>query len=414
MTELSAMLLPPKVRSRAALGLTAAAAVGRFELQVCRLCGAVQYPSREACHRCLASLLDWKLQDGSGELIAETTLLHSHDAFFRERLPIRLGLVRLSSGPTAVVYLHSEVSPAPARVTVGLRLDKAGQAVLVALPEGGITKVVDAHMTDNRHLQEMSCDPRGRRVLVTDAGSAVGVALVRALVDAGAEVVWAGQRTGAADAGGRADLLGTFKQVRLLSLDVTSDASVGSMAGELGALVDIVINNAEAREVPASGAVGLGSQSGGTGSARAEMDIHYFGLLRLAQALGSTMRSRALAPGSTVTAWVNVLSIYALSSFPKQSTLSAAQAAAYSLSQALRAQMLPAGIRVVNVFPGPVDDEGGQAAPPPKIAPVTLARAIVKALQDGIEDVYPGEVAQEWFARWRENPKVLEREVAAL
>ena len=42
--------LPPGARSRVALGLTAAAAEGRFELQVCVDCGAVQYPPREACH----------------------------------------------------------------------------------------------------------------------------------------------------------------------------------------------------------------------------------------------------------------------------------------------------------------------------------------------------------------------------
>ena len=43
-----APLLPPWARSRAALGLTAAAALGRFELQVCEECQAVQYPPREA------------------------------------------------------------------------------------------------------------------------------------------------------------------------------------------------------------------------------------------------------------------------------------------------------------------------------------------------------------------------------
>ena len=34
-------------------------------------------------------------------------------------------------------------------------------------------------------------------------------------------------------------------------------------------------------------------------------------------------------------------------------------------------------------------------------------------LKDGVEDVYPGDVAQEWLERWRDNPKVLERELAA-
>ena len=67
----------------------------------------------------------------------------------------------------------------------------------------------------------------------------------------------------------------------------------------------------------------------------------------------------------------------------------------------------------MNVFPGPIDDEWNQLLPPPKIAPQGLANALVKALRDGIEDVYPGDVAQEWLARWRDNPKALERELSA-
>ena len=112
-------------------------------------------------------------------------------------------------------------------------------------------------------------------------------------------------------------------------------------------------------------------------------------------------------------AWVNLLSIYAHANFPPHGTFSASKAAAHSLAQCLRAEMRPAGVRVVNVFPGPIDDEWNQLLPPPKLAPETLARAIVGALRDGIEDVYPGDVAQEWLARWRDNPKALERELSA-
>ena len=54
-------MLPPGSRSRAALGLTAAAALGRFELQVCATCKAVQYPPREICHVCLGDELIWTL-----------------------------------------------------------------------------------------------------------------------------------------------------------------------------------------------------------------------------------------------------------------------------------------------------------------------------------------------------------------
>ncbi|WP_295541475.1 SDR family NAD(P)-dependent oxidoreductase, partial [uncultured Pseudacidovorax sp.] len=109
---------------------------------------------------------------------------------------------------------------------------------------------------------------------------------------------------------------------------------------------------------------------------------------------------------------INLLSIYALSNFPPHGTFSASKAAAHSLAQCLRAEMRPAGIRVINVFPGPIDDEWNQHMPPPKLGPDALASAIVKALRDGVEDVYPGDVAQEWLQRWRDNPKVLERELA--
>ncbi|MGH8322231.1 MAG: Zn-ribbon domain-containing OB-fold protein, partial [Steroidobacteraceae bacterium] len=151
------------------MGLTAAAALGRFELQVCRDCGAVQYPPREACHNCLSLRLDWRLQTGRGELISETTLAHSHDEFFRRRLPWRVGVVRLDSGPTIIAHLHSGTSQAPARVRVDARLDLSGMAVLIAVPEKDVT-----NMTDDPQLRHMTCDPRLRNVLVTDGSTAVG------------------------------------------------------------------------------------------------------------------------------------------------------------------------------------------------------------------------------------------------
>jgi NAD(P)-dependent dehydrogenase (short-subunit alcohol dehydrogenase family) len=157
---------------------------------------------------------------------------------------------------------------------------------------------------------------------------------------------------------------------------------------------------------------GIGARRG-TDVARAEMDINYFGLLRLAQEFGPALKGRSADGATGATAWVNVLSIYALSNFPPHGTFSASKAAAHSLAQCLRAEMRPAGIRVINLFPGPIDDEWNQHTPPPKLAPGVLANAIVKALRDGIEDVYPGDVAQEWLERWRDNPKVLERELAA-
>jgi NAD(P)-dependent dehydrogenase (short-subunit alcohol dehydrogenase family)/uncharacterized OB-fold protein len=384
-----------------ALGLTAAATLGRFELQTCGDCGAVQYPPREACHACLSDRLVWRRQDGAGDLLATTVLHHSNDLFFRERLPWRLGFVKLDAGPSVVAHLHGDVAPGTSRVRVGARLDKSGQAVLIAFPERETP-----NMADDPQLREMTCDPKFRKVLVTDGKSAVGRAMVQALVKAGADLVWVGQAEPWKRLPG-IDEIAALPQVTLLPLDLTDSRSVTEMAGEIGGRVDIVINNAEHHRT-----FGIAARRG-IDTARFEMDVNYFGLLRLAQELGPALRARAADGQSSAVAWVNLLSVYALANFPPHGTFSASKAAAYSLAQCLRAEMRPAGVRVINVFPGPIDNEWNQLLPPPKLAPMALANAIVAALRDGVEDVFPGDLAQEWLARWRENPKGLERELSA-
>ncbi len=392
--------LPPGSRGRVAMGLTVAAAQGRFELQVCSDCRAVQYPPREACLACVSPRLQWQLQSGAGHLLASTTLHHSNDLFFRERLPWRLGLVQLDAGPTLMVHLHGDVGDTPQRVTVCARLDRAGRAVVIGLPP------TETHnMTDDPMLREMGSDPKFRKALVTDGKTAVGQALVRALVTAGAEIVWVGHAEPWKKMPGFDDI-SALAQVSLVPLDLTNGRSVTELAGEIGGKVDIVINNAEMHRP-----FGITGRRG-TDAAKAEMDINYFGLLRLAQEFGPALKGRAADGVAHATAWVNLLSIYALANFPPHGTFSASKAAAHSLSQCLRAEMRTSGIRVIHVFPGPIDDEWSQNLPPPKLSPEALASAVVKALRLGLEDVYPGDVAQEWLARWRDDPRVLERELA--
>jgi len=392
--------VPPAGRSRVALGLTAAAARGVFALQVCKDCGAVQYPPREACHACLCDRLDWRAQDGAGELLADTIVHHSQELYFRERSPWRLGLVRLDRGPSVVAHLHGDCAAAPARVRVSSALDRAGQGVLVALPEQE-----SASMTDDRQLREMTCDPRLRKILVTDGKTTVGRAVIEQLAAAGADIIWVGQAEPWKQFPGF-DALRALPQVTLVPLDVTDGQSVEELAGEIGGKVDILVNTAEHHR-----AFGIEARNG-LDAARAEMDVNYFGLLRLAQAFGPALRARAADGQANAVAWVNLLSIFALSNFPPHGTFSASKAAAFSLSQCLRAEMQPSGIRVINLFPGPVDDEWNQLILPPKLAPAALAAALVKALREGVEDVYPGDIAQDWLARWRDDPKVLERELA--
>jgi len=240
---------------------------------------------------------------------------------------------------------------------------------------------------------------------VTDGKTAVGQAVVRAVIAAGADLVWVGYAEPWKKFPGLAQIE-ALPQVTLVPLDLTDSRSVKQIAAEIGGKVDILVNTAEVHRTH-----GIASRSG-VEVARAEMDVNYFGLLRLAQEFGPAMRGRGADGQSSATAWVNLLSIYALNNYPPHGTFSASKAAALSLSQCLRAEMRPGGVRVINVFPGPIDDEWNQMLPPPKLGPDALAKALVKALKDGVEDIYPGDVAQEWFSRWRENPKILEREVS--
>ena len=188
---------------------------------------------------------------------------------------------------------------------------------------------------------------------------------------------------------------------------MTDGRSVRELAGEIGAKVDILINTADCHRTFSITA------RRGVETAQLEMEVNYFGLLRLAQEFTPILKARAADGPASAVAWVNLLSIFALSNYPPHGTYSASKAAALSLSQALRAELQPAGVRVINVFPGPIDDEWDQLVLPPKLAPAAVAAAVVEALRGSAEDVYPGDVAQDWLARHLESPKTLERELTA-
>ncbi len=392
--------LPPQLRSRVALGLTAAAARGQLELQVCKDCGAVQYPPREVCRTCLSHRLVWRAHDGRGELLADTVLRIPQELFFRERSPWRIGMVRLHGGVNVVAYVHQSVDAAPCRVRIEASLDRAGQAALVAMPENG-----RSDLSDDPKLREMTCDPRLRKVLITDGKSAVGQAIVRELAAGGADLIWIGQAEPWKKVAGF-EALRELPQATVVPLDVTDGRSVRELAGEIGGKVDILINTAECHRTS-----GISARHG-VETAQFEMDVNYFGLLRLAQEFAPALKARAADGPMSAIAWVNLLSIFALANYPAHGTFSASKAAAYSLSQALRADLRHAGVRVINIFPGPIDDEWDQLELPPKLSPNALAGAVLQALRGSVEDVYPGDVAQDWLARYVDDEKALEREIS--
>jgi NAD(P)-dependent dehydrogenase (short-subunit alcohol dehydrogenase family) len=261
-------------------------------------------------------------------------------------------------------------------------------------------------MEDDKILRETSCDPKFRRVLVTDGKTAVGMAVAQTLLDAGASEVFLGDpqlwRQVPAF-----DKLAADPRVSVVPIDVTDSDSLERAAGEFGGKIEILVNTADME------------RDGGlmyrkdVNRARDLFEVNVLGLARLAQAFGPAMAARAADGVRNAAAWVNVLSIYAQMNLPARGAWSASHAAALSLAQCLRAEMRPSGVRVINVFSGPLDHEWEQLTPPPRVAPKAVAAAVVDALRRGLEEAYVGDVAKEFRARLAENPKGLERELGA-
>jgi NAD(P)-dependent dehydrogenase (short-subunit alcohol dehydrogenase family)/uncharacterized OB-fold protein len=391
-------LLPQGVRSRTAHGLTAAAAEGRFTLQVCAECGFVLYPPRDACPRCWSARVGFQDVSPDGVLLAETTIRTSTDVYFRERTPWRIGTVALDCGPSFVTHLHGDVREGD-RVRMTLRLDKSGNAVALAMPTAPTQ-----HQEDDVQLRELTCDPKFRRVLITDGRNATGQALAKSMAAAGASIIFVGLADPWKPFPNQAALR-TIPGVEIIPLDITDTQSVADVAGEIAHRVDILVNTAEHTRIG-----GIMRRHGMT-IAREEMDIRYFGMLRLAQHFGPTMRARGADGVNAAAAFVNLLSVHALMNWPQYGAFSAAEAACLSAAQALRAELRPGGVKVLNVFAGPLDTEWFQSVPPPKLALAALAAATIDALRKGIEDCYVGDIAQDIRARLDVQPKALEREL---
>ncbi len=390
---------PPAVRSRAAVGFSARAAEGILALQYCKDCGVISYPARDICGKCWSAGLEWRETDGTGEVVASTTLQSSTNVYFRERMPWRIGTIQLVEGTIVLAHLHSDVNSGES-VRVIARTDKSGQGVLMALP---IKET--ANMADDKAMRELTCDPKYRRVLVTDVRSENGQALTKALLAAGAKKVFMGVADDWKPFEGKAELE-ALENTEFVPLNVTLDGSVLEASKSIGAKVDILINTAQ---YVRPGSV---MSRNGTVTARDEMEVNYFGLHRLLQHFGPIMRSRAADGDNNAAAWVNVLSVYALSNWPAYGTTSASQAAAYSLAQNARADFMGSGIKLVNVMHGPLDDEWHQPLSPPKLTGKKMSSSIIAALQQGIELTFVGDIANDFKDRWREDPGVLERELA--
>ena len=228
-----------------------------------------------------------------------------------------------------------------------------------------------------------------RAVLVTGANRGIGQALVEEALRRGAKRVYAGTRQPLAHSNGR---------VTPLTLDVTNAAQIQAAVQRVESL-DILINNA---------GLALYDDLSDRAVVEQSLAVNLFGTYGVTQAfLPLLTRSRG--------AIVNVLSLAALASVPVLPAYSISKAAAFSLSQSLRALLAGRGVNVHAVLAGAVDTDMTRDLDLPKASPESVARAIFDGVENGEEDIFPdpmsGSVAEGWRAG---AAKALERQNAAL
>ncbi|MDR7127319.1 SDR family NAD(P)-dependent oxidoreductase [Pseudotabrizicola sp. 4114] len=398
LSRTTAPLLPPPGRSRAAHGLTQAAALGQFALHQCPECQTVSYPARDACPKCLCGNLVVTPVPNGGTVLSVTTIQISGEPYFRRLAPARQALIALDCGPTIVAEARPDCQTGM-RASASLQLDKAGQPVIYARPENG-----SPDSDSDPHWRELVADPLHRRCLITDGRNPITLPLAKALLGSGAAKVLIGisERWKPFADAAKLEALGA---VELVDLDLADDQSVSAVAADYGARTDILIHNALHLR-PGSILAG-----GELLKARDAMDVSYFGALRLAHHFGPIMRARGADRDNSAAAWVNVLSIFAHLSWPGFAAYSATQAASLSFSQALRAEMRGSGVRVLDVFTGPMEIDWLEHLPPPKVQPSAVAHEIVAALKSGEEERWVGDVAKDFRERFRANPKEIERDL---
>jgi short-subunit dehydrogenase len=112
---------------------------------------------------------------------------------------------------------------------------------------------------------------------------------------------------------------------------------------------------------------------------------------------------------------VNVLSVTAFAAMPIIPAYSISKAAAFSLSQSLRALLVGRGVSVHAVMTGPVDTDMSRGLEIPKASPESVARAIFDGVENGEEDIFPDAMSASMAESWRNGAsKALERQNAAL
>jgi NAD(P)-dependent dehydrogenase (short-subunit alcohol dehydrogenase family) len=199
-------------------------------------------------------------------------------------------------------------------------------------------------------------------------------------------------------AGTRGPLVHSDARVTPIALDVTEAAQIEAAVERIGSL-DCLINNAGVAQYD-----DLSDRS----VLERHLAVNLFGTYSVTQAfLPLLTRSRG--------AIVNNVSMMAFAPLPFTPAYAISKAAAFNLTQSLRALLAASGVRVHAVLTGPVDTDMTRGFDIPKASPESVARAIFDGVDQGEEDIFPDPLSATLSESWRNGPaKAFEHEYAAL
>ena len=226
-----------------------------------------------------------------------------------------------------------------------------------------------------------------KAVLVTGANRGIGKALVEEALRRGAKRVYAGTRQPFTHLDGR---------VTPLTLDVTNASQIQQAVAEVDTL-DVLINNA---------GVAIYDDLSNLDVIEQHLAVNLFGLLKVTHAfLPLLKRSKG--------AIVNNLSLVALAALPVIPAYSISKAAAFNMTQSLRALLAGQGVTVHAVVLGPIDTDMNRGFEIPKASPESAAQRIFDGLEKGEEDIFPDPASASIAEGWRNGVvKALERQFA--
>jgi NAD(P)-dependent dehydrogenase (short-subunit alcohol dehydrogenase family) len=214
----------------------------------------------------------------------------------------------------------------------------------------------------------------GKTALVTGANRGLGRHLAAQLRDRGAFVYAAARNPATVDLPG----------VTPIALDVTDPASVTAAAAAASG-VAILVNNA-------GSSTGASLLTGDPADIRLEMDTHFFGTLTVVRAFAPQLAAHENS------AILNILSVLSWLSFPGVGAYCAAKSAEWSLTNALRQELAPQGIRVSSLHVGYMDTDMTRGIDSPKSDPAAIAKAALDGIEAGDAEIIADEVSKHVLA----------------